>query len=247
MRTRSYALTALLVTGLSWAASGDAQAQWGQRERGGYSVQGSAYDNGYREGLAEGARDARDGRAGNARRHDVYRDGDRGYDRRYGNRGQYKQAFRDGFERGYSDSYSRYGRNGRAVPRDRGYGYPDARRYPDVGRYPDNRRYPDSRYPGTGRYPSYPGNRGGYGSYSPASEKGFSEGYEKGLDDGDDGDRFAPEQHKWYREGDRGYKGSYGSRDRYKIEYREAFRQGYDQGYRDSRGGRRTHNSRWPF
>ena len=246
MRTLSYALTALLVTGLSWVAPGAAQAQWGGRDRGGYSVQGSAYDNGYREGLAEGARDARDGRAGNARRHDVYRDGDRGYDRRYGNRGQYKQAFRDGFERGYSESYSRYSRNGRAVPRDRGYGYPDVRRYPDAGRYPDNRRYPDSRYPGNGRYPSYPGDRGGYGRYSPASEKGFSEGYEKGLDDGNDGDRFAPEQHKWYREGDRGYKGSYGSRDRYKIEYREAFRQGYDQGYRDSRGGR-TQNRRWPF
>jgi hypothetical protein len=242
MRTASYALTALLVTGLSWAAPGKAQAQWGQRQQGGYSVQGSAYDNGYREGLVEGARDARDGRAGNARRHDVYRDGERGYDRRYGNRGQYKQAFRDGFERGYSESYSGYSRSGRAVPRDRGYGYP--------GRYPDAGRYPDSRYPSSGRYPTYPGDRGGYGAYggySPASEKGFSEGYDKGLDDGDDGDRFAPEQHKWYREGDRGYKGSYGSRDRYKIEYRQAFRQGYDQGYRDSRGGRLTQNRRWPF
>jgi hypothetical protein len=250
MRPVSYALTALLVTGLSWAAPADAQAQFGQRQRGGYSVQGSAYDNGYREGLAEGARDARDGRGGNARRHDVYRDGDRGYDGRYGNRGQYKQAFRDGFERGYSEGYSQYSRSGRAVPRDRGYGYPGAGRYPDQGRYPDNGRYPDSRYPNIGRYPTYPGDRGGYGgygSYSPASDKGFSEGYEKGLDDGNDGDRFAPEQHKWYREGDRGYKGSYGSRDRYKIEYREAFRQGYDQGYRDSRGGGRTQNRRWPF
>ena len=240
MRTVSSTLTALLVTGLSWAAPADAQAQWDQRQRGGYSVQGSAYENGYREGLAEGARDARDGRAGNARRHDVYRDGERGYDRRYGNRGQYKQAFRDGFERGYSESYSQYSRSGRVVPRERGYGYPD------VSRYPDYRRYPESRYPNSGRLPSYPGDRGGYGRYSPASEKGLAEGYEKGLDDGNDGDRFAPEQHKWYREGDRGYKGSYGSRDRYKIDYREGFRLGYEQGYRDSRVGR-TQNSRWPF
>ena len=129
MRTASYALTALLVTGLSWAAPGKAQAQWGQRQQGGYSVQGSAYDNGYREGLVEGARDARDGRAGNARRHDVYRDGERGYDRRYGNRGQYKQAFRDGFERGYSESYSGYSRSGRAVPR---FALPEQRTIPDL-------------------------------------------------------------------------------------------------------------------
>ena len=173
MRTLSYALATLLVTGLSWAAPAGAQAQWGQPPRGGYGVQGSAYDNGYREGLAEGARDARDGRTANARRNDVYRDGDRGYDNRYGNRGQYKQAFRDGFERGYSESYSQYSRSGRAIPRDRGYGYPypDSARYPDGGRYPDNGRYPSARYPNSGRYPA---GYGGYGNYySPASEKGL--------------------------------------------------------------------------
>src|SRR5207344_3263204 len=145
-----------------------------------------------------------------------------------GNRGQYKQAFRDGFERGYSESYSQYSRSGRAIPRDRGYGhpYPDSARYPDGGRYPDNGRYPSARYPNSGRYPA---GYGGYGNYySPASEKGYADGYEKGLDDGRDGDRFAPEKQKWYRDGDRGYKGSYGSRDRYKIDYRDAFRQGYD-------------------
>jgi hypothetical protein len=239
MRTLSYALATLLVTGLSWAAPADAQPRWGQR--GGYDVQGPAFDIGYREGLEQGARDARDGRASDARRHSTYRKGEQGYDRRYGNRGQYKQAFRDGFERGYYESYSQYSRSGRAVPRSRGYGYPE------VGRYPDARRYPDSRYPERGRYPSYPGGRGGYGNFSPAYDKGLSEGYEKGLDDGRDGDRFNPEGHKWYREGDRGYKGSYGSRDRYKMEYRDAFREGYERGYRDSRGGARNQNRRWPF
>lgn len=248
MRTLASALTTVLFTGLSWAAPAPAQAQWDPPQRGGYSVQGPAFDNGYREGLAEGARDARDGRAGNARRDDVYRDGDRGYDRRYGNRGQYKQAFRDGFERGYNEGYAQYNRSGRAIPRDRGYGYPDSARYPDYGRYPDARRYPDSRYPNGAGYPSYPRTGGVYGNYSPASDKGLSDGYDKGLDDGRDGDRFAPERQKWYREGDRGYKGSYGSRDRYKMEYRDAFREGYERGYRDSRGGARNQNSSWwPF
>jgi hypothetical protein len=237
MRTLSYALATLLVTGFAWAAPASAQPGWGLPQRGGYDVQGSAYDNGYREGLTQGARDARDRRAFDARRNDAYRDGDRGYDRRYGNRGQYKQSFRDGFERGYNEGYGQYSRSGRAVPRDRGYGYPD-------------QRYPQSRYPSTGRYPSYPGDRGGYGgygNYSPGYDKGLSDGYEKGLDDARDGDRFAPERQKWYREGDRGYKGSYGSRDRYKMEYRDAFRQGYERGYRDARGGTRDQGRSWPF
>jgi hypothetical protein len=235
----SYALATVLVAGLSWPAT--AGAQWRPPQQGGYyDGQGVAYDNGYRSGLEQGARDVGDGRAFDLRRHDQYRDGDRGYDRRYGNRGQYKQAFRDGFERGYREGYSRYGRQGRAVPRDRGYG---AYGYPGQGRYPN-----------AGRYPTYPRDRGGYGSarggygyYSPASDKGFSDGYEKGLDDGRDRDRFQPERHKWYREGDRGYKSSFGSRDRYKVEYRDAFRQGYEQGYRDSRTGYRGQARAWPF
>src|SRR5215218_1104288 len=60
MRTLPYALATLLVAGLGWTAPADAQPRWGQR--GAYGVQDSAYENGYRDGLAEGARDARDGR-----------------------------------------------------------------------------------------------------------------------------------------------------------------------------------------
>jgi hypothetical protein len=230
MKMLSCAFAALLVMALSPAP---ASAQPGWRQSPAYA-QGPAYDNGYRAGFDIGARDARDGRPFDVRRHDVYRDGDRGYDRRYGNRGQYKQVFRAGFDRGYSDGYARYGRGGRAIPRDRGYGYPGSSRYPDDGRYPD-------------RYPSYPGRRGGgYGYYSPAYDRGFSEGYDKGRDDGRDGRQFEVERHKWYRQGDHGYKGEHGSRDRYKAEYRDAFRQGYERGYREVRDEYRS-DRRWPF
>jgi hypothetical protein len=234
MKMFSCAFAALLVMAGS-PAPADAQPGWRQT-----AAYGPAYDNGYRAGLDVGARDARDGRAFDVRRHDEYRDGDRGYDRSYGNRGQYKQDFRAGFDRGYSDGYSRYGRGGRAIPRDRGYGYPGASRYPDYGRYPDNGRYPD-------RYPPYPSTSGGYGYYSAAYDRGFSEGYEKGRDDGRDGRQFEVERHKCYREGDRGYRREYGSRDRYKVEYRDAFRQGYERGYREARGGYRTSGGWWPF
>jgi hypothetical protein len=247
MKRLSYVLAALLVAALALISPASAAAGAAAPQSGRYDDQRYAYDYGYREGVDEGARDARDGRPFDVRRHDEYRDGDRGYDRRYGNRGQYKQAFRDGFSRGYNDGYGQYGRSGRAVPRDRTHGYPD------YGQYP-NGRYPGSSYPpypnrGPYGYPTYPGG-GGYGYYSPARDKGFADGYDKGLDDGHDGDRFEPEREKWYREGDRGYKSSYGSRDRYKVEYREAFRQGYEQGYSDGRGGYRGTQSRrlpWPF
>ena len=235
MKMFSCAFAVLLVMALS-PAPASAQPGWRESAYG----QGPAYDNGYRAGLDVGARDARDGRGFDARRHDEYRDGDRGYDRRYGNRGQYKQAFRSGFDRGYSDGYSRYGRGGRSIPRDRGYGYPGSSRYPDYGRYPDNGRYPD-------RYPPYPNTRGGYGYYSPAYDRGFSEGFDKGRDDGRDGRQFEVERHKWYREGDRGYKREYGSRDGYKVEYRDAFRQGYERGYSEARGGYRRSGGWWPF
>ena len=231
MKMLSCAFAALLVTTTLAPAPAGAQPGWRQGPAYG---QGPAYDNGYRAGFDIGARDARDGRAFDVRRHDEYRDGDRGYDRRYGNRGQYKQVFRTGFDRGYNDGYARYGRAGRAIPRNRGYEYPRSSRYPDYERYPD-------------RYPSYPGTRGGYGYYSPAYDRGFSEGYDKGLDDGRDGRQFDVERHKWYREGDRGYEREHGSRDRYKVEYRDAFRQGYERGYNEGRGGSRGSGRWWPF
>jgi len=74
--------------------------------------------------------------------------------------------------------------------------------------------------------------RGSYG-YSEAVERGLREGYQKGSEDARDGDRYDPRRHKWYREGDRGYKSSYGSREQYKNAYREAFLRGYEQGYRE--------------
>ena len=171
-----------------------------------------AYDNGYRRGYDQGLAEARAGRGGNYRNDRIYRDADWGYNGRYGPRGQYRQAFRNGYEAGYREGYSRYrggAYGGRAVPRyEPGYGRPG---------------------PG--------GGYGGYGGYAnEAYDRGHREGYEKGVEDGRDNDRFDPVRHKWYREGDRGYNSRYGSREQYKNAYRQAFRQGYEQGYRDTRG-----------
>ena len=80
-----------------------------------------------------------------------------------------------------------------------------------------------------------PGRLRGY--QEPAFARGYSDGWEKGLDDGRDRDRYDPVRHGDYRSADQGYQRSYGSKDAYKNNYRSGFRQGYEDGYRDARGG----------
>ena len=79
-----------------------------------------------------------------------------------------------------------------------------------------------------------------YESY--ASRAGFDRGYEDGLkrgrDDGDDGDRYDPTRDRRYRDGDHGYKSSYGPRWDYVRAYRAAYEQGYRDGYAPYRAGR---------
>ena len=70
-----------------------------------------------------------------------------------------------------------------------------------------------------------------YGSYAAriASERGYEDGLKRGQRDGDHRDRFDPTRDGKYRDGDHGYKSSYGPR----YEYVRAYRQAYQEGYRD--------------
>jgi len=84
--------------------------------RGGYGGYGGRYygeatERGLREGAQKGREDAKDGDRYDPRRHNWYRDGDRGYNSRDGSRDQYKAAYRDAFERGYAQGYREYGYN----------------------------------------------------------------------------------------------------------------------------------------
>ncbi len=168
--------------------------------------------------------------------------GDRGRDDRGGwqNRATgeaYQRGYREGVREGEEDD-----RRGRAFNvqnhdefrrADAGYDRNDGsrERYRDEFRrgFTDGYRvgYRDDRWSN--------GNRRGPAPafYRDAAQaRGFSDGYKKGLDDRRDNRRFEPQRHKDYREADQGYNGSYGSKDRYKIEYREGFRAGYEDGYR---------------
>ena len=84
-------------------------------------------------------------------------------------------------------------------------------------------------------YGSYAGDRG-YEYNSVAIQNGERDGYEKGREDARDNDSYDPVRHSWYRSGDRGYNNRYGTRDDYKLVYRDGFESGYERGYREVKG-----------
>ena len=181
------------------------------------------YERGYREGIRYGADDARDNRRFEPERERVYRNGDEGYNSRYGDRDRYRNEFRRGFASGYREAYYQV-------------------RGSNVGSQRDDRIYQgrnDRIYQGrnAGIYDRGPGRTRGY--QDPAFSRGYSDGWEKGRDDGRDRDRYDPVRHGDYKDGDNGYERSYGSKDAYKNNYRSGFRQGYEAAYRDTRGYRR--------
>jgi hypothetical protein len=212
----------LLSLALAWPAHAQSGPSGHQR---------IAYDQGYREGFRLGQQDALGQRAFDHGRHNVYRRGDAGYDRRYGRREAYRQAFRSGFSTGYADAFRQVSRTAdgrpRAVPRSgipagRAPAYPSARGYPDYGRY-------------------------GYGSFG--FDRGYTDGYERGMEDARRNRRFDPIGHRDYRSANRGYDRRYGTRDQYRIQYRDGFRRGYEEGFRDARryGNQRGRRLPWPF
>ena len=77
------------------------------------------------------------------------------------------------------------------------------------------------------------------GYREPAFAAGFDNGYERGVSDGRDGDRYDPVRHRDYRDAERGYRDAYGSRDAYRTNFRSGFRQGYEEGYRAGTRNRR--------
>lgn len=179
---------------------------------GGRQAVNVAYNEGYARGVRAGEEDARRGNRFAFNDERDYRDADQGYRREYGSRDAYRLEYQRGFEVGYELGYRRVA--------------PGRERYDDRG-----------RYDGRGGY----GGPGGSarGRYDIAAQQGYNDGYEAGFDDGRDRRRFDPIGESRYRSGDRGYKSSYGSRDLYKANYRDAFRSGYEDGYADATRYRR--------
>jgi opacity protein-like surface antigen len=79
--------------------------------------------------------------------------------------------------------------------------------------------------------------RGAYnGGSRQAEDVGYRDGQNDGHSDRDHGHSFRPTQDDNYKNADRGYSSSMGS----KQSYKDAYRRGYERGYNESyRGGRR--------
>jgi flagellar biosynthesis/type III secretory pathway protein FliH len=185
-----------------------AEAQFGPRDRGDRPGLGNqrwenAQQNAYDRGFREGLRLGDE----DARRGRDFRleahDVYRDADRGYQSRYGSRDVYRNSFRQGFSIGYRDAYQRGRTIGNGR-----SERRDDRVAR-----------------------GQGGY--QEPAFARGYSDGFEKGLDDGRDRDRYDPVGHNAYREGDEGYYGQYGSRDVYRNNYRSGFRSGYEDGYRD--------------
>ncbi len=190
-----------------------------------------ARNTGYRDGLEKGANDARQSKSYSLERHDAFNDGDRGYRSSFGNREAYKQvyrkAFRDGYEQGYRGEQGRGGRRdfpGRIDPvpprDDRGWGRDRDR---DWNR---DRGWERDR------------DRGGFGSAGAdtARNTGYRDGQEKGANDARQRKSYRLDRHDYYKDGDHGYRSSFGDKEAYRQLYRKAFQDGYENGYRGRRG-----------
>lgn len=104
--------------------------------------------------------------------------------------------------------------------------------------YAQGGRYPT--YPGSG----YPGSRSARVYQDRAFTQGYDDGYQRGLSDGRDGDRYDVRAERDYRNADRGYDRRYGSRGEWRQNYRSGFSRGYDLGYRDGSYDSRSERNR---
>ena len=99
---------AVLAAGLGMATTACASSgYYGQQQVPDYrQFERRAYDTGYREGMVNGERDARDRRAYRVDRDSAYRRADDGY-RGGVDRDDYRRMFRQGYEQGYSEGFGR--------------------------------------------------------------------------------------------------------------------------------------------
>jgi hypothetical protein len=112
-------LVLTLVFGFMLLSSVSVQAQYRDRDYGrnypsrgyGNQIYRVAQDYGYRDGINQGAEDARDRDRYAPDRASNYKKATNGYNSDYRNKEGYKQAYRDAFVRGYDEGYNRYGYN----------------------------------------------------------------------------------------------------------------------------------------
>jgi hypothetical protein len=78
----------------------------------------------------------------------------------------------------------------------------------------------------------HPGDAGWEGSRNPAFDEGYRAGEREGRDDARDRKDYGYKRDDEYEDADRGYLRAFGSRERYRHEFRRGYEVGYDRGYR---------------
>ena len=174
------------------------------------------YEHGYRDGADRGRQDRERGLPRNFKDND-YLGGARDYDPSFGSRRDYMAGYQEAYRTGYDDGYNYYDRSGR-------YGQLYGRREPD------DRSSRGSGVP-SGREGTS-GTRPGSGNYAdPAFDGGYREGIAAGQQDRRQNARSDFRSSSTYRNGDAGYRSSFGDRNQYRQDFQDGFERGYRDGY----------------
>lgn len=208
-------LSTIKVGGLLLAAALASSASLPAHERDRHgNTQNSRFEQGYREGFVHGRQD-RDRGLGAEVQSREYRRGDRTY------RQGYEQGYRSGYNGRNNGVFGRdenvFGRNGNVYGRNGGVYDRNGGVYDRGGVYNRGGIF----------------NRGGvFGrATSMATDIGYQDGLEKGVNDARQNKSFKPERHDSYKDADHGYDRSYGDKESYKQEYRAAWMTGYREGF----------------
>jgi len=164
------------------------------------------YQHGYRDGVRQGRADLQANASPNYESDD-YRRADLGYEEYMGPRPDFQRGYRNGYKDGYEDGYRNRPLRSQVYGLREGYD-PDRIPRNEEGRYYENWGYADVAF-----------------------DTGYRDGLSAGQMDFREKKDYRPEKHDSYEDGDHGYRKSYGSKDRYKEQYRKGFLRGYEDAF----------------
>ncbi|HWW84668.1 MAG TPA: hypothetical protein VNZ26_13760 [Vicinamibacterales bacterium] len=178
------------------------------------------YEHGYRDGADRGRQDHERG-LGHSFRDNDYLAGARDYDPAFGSRREYMSGYQEGYQAGYDDGYNYHERPGR-------YGELYGRRGDSSSRGGGGDR--------SSQRDVAPATRPSPGGYADAAfDAGYREGIATGQQDQRQNVRSDFRRSQPYRNGDAGYRSSFGDRNEYRQNFQDGFERGYQDGYGRSR------------
>jgi hypothetical protein len=198
-------------TASSTLRASEGQTRDARQYAGSVDARQHGYEHAYRDGADRGRQD-RESRAQYSLRDNDYLAGARSYERAFGDKTQYMDGYRVGYKAGYDDGFN--GRDGQ-------YGQLYAR--PSGGNRAPSR---DDVY--RANPPS---------ATDMAFDAGYREGVTLGQQDRGRNARSNIQGSAAYKNGDLGYRASYGDRNAYRLQFRDGVQRGYEDGYGRSQNG----------